>query len=199
MKNPYLILGLDENATFEEMEERYNELKAQYSEGRFASGQEGMDAARKLTELENAWREIQSRNVVAEKTDGAGDYAYIERLIKDGRFDDAQTVLDSITDRRGEWHYFQSVIYYQRDWLTECKKQLQDALSFEPNNAKYRAALERLNQVIGNANTNPNHLGRDNIIDEGSVAPEANGNALSNCCLAYCLASTCCDCMRCCM
>ena len=198
MKNPYQILGLDESATFEQMEERYKSLKAQYSEGRFAYGDEGAENARKLTELENAWQEILSRTVVAEKSEGAGDYAYIEKLIKDGRFDDAQTVLDSITDRRGEWHYYQSVIFYQRDWLTECKKQLQDALSFEPNNAKYRAALDRLNQVIGNAQTRPQDLGRDGYVDEGSM-PETNGNALSNCCLAYCVASTCCDCMRCCM
>ena len=35
MKNPYEILGLDENSSFEELEQRYNQLKAEYSEGRF--------------------------------------------------------------------------------------------------------------------------------------------------------------------
>ena len=197
MKNPYQILGIDSSATFEEMEQRYNELKAQYSEGRFAPGEEGADAARKLTELEDAWREISSYNVKAEKYDGSVDYEYIEKLIKDGRFDDAQTVLDSITDRGAEWHYYQSIIYYQRDWLLESKKQLLDAINLDPDNKKYLAALERLNEVIGNMGTRPENLGRDRIVDDGQ--PEVNGNALSNCCLAYCLASTCCDCMRCCM
>ena len=119
MKNPYQILGMEPDATFEELEARYNELKAEYGEGRFAPGEEGAEAARKLTELENAWREITSNNAKAEKYDGSVDYEYIERLIKDGRFDDAQTVLDSITDRGAEWHYYQSFIYYQRDWLLE--------------------------------------------------------------------------------
>ena len=197
MKNPYQILGLDQSATFAEMEERYNELKAEYSEGRFAPGEEGAEAARKLTELENAWREIMSRNVEVEKYDGAVDYEYIEKLIKDGRFDDAQTVLDSITDRGAEWHYYQSIIYYQRDWLSESKKQLLDAVNLDPDNKKYLAALDRLNEVIGNMKTNPQNLGRDYIVDDDQL--ERNSNTLSNCCLAYCVASTCCDCMRCCM
>ena len=197
MKNPYQILGIDPSATFEEMEKRYNELKAEYGEGRFAPGEEGAEAARKLTELENAWREITSQNARVEKSEGAVDYEYIERLIKDGRFDDAQTVLDSITDRGAEWHYYQSIIYYQRDWLFESKKQLLDAINLDPENKKYLAALDRLNEVIGNMNSNPNNLGRDQVVSD--TQPEVNGNALSNCCLAYCLASTCCDCMRCCM
>lgn len=85
MKNPYEILGLDENSSFEELEQRYNQLKAEYSEGRFKSGAEGAEAARKLTELESAWQDIKSRQAVAEAVDGggAGDFAYVDKLIKE--------------------------------------------------------------------------------------------------------------------
>ena len=107
MKNPYEILGLDENSSFEELEQRYNQLKAEYSEGRFKSGAEGAEAARKLTELESAWQDIKSRQAVAEAVDGegAGDFAYVDKLIKEQKYDEAQAVLDSMTVREGEGHF----------------------------------------------------------------------------------------------
>ena len=200
MKNPYEILGLDENSSFEELEQRYNQLKAEYSEGRFKSGAEGAEAARKLTELESAWQDIKSRQAVAEAVDGgrAGDFAYVDKLIKEQKYDEAQAVLDSMTVREGEWHYFQSIIYYKREWLSECKKQLEAAIACDPNNFKYKTALEKLNMVIGNANVDPRTLGKDNINQE-QMQMQQQGDMLSNCCLAYCLTSLCCDCTRCCM
>ena len=58
MKDPYSILGLDKSASKEELESKYKELKAVYSEGRFLAGAEGMKAARNLNDLENAWLDI---------------------------------------------------------------------------------------------------------------------------------------------
>lgn len=199
MKNPYEILGMDENSSFEELQARYEQLKAEYSEGRFKSGEEGADAARKLTELENAWQDIKSRQVVAEAVDGTGgdDFAYVDKLIKEQKYDEAQAVLDSMTVREGEWHYFQSIIYYKREWLTECKKQLEAAVACDPDNTKYKTALEKLNMVIGNANVDPRSLGQDRVGPDPVQMQQ--GDMLSNCCLAYCLTSLCCDCTRCCM
>ena len=107
-------------------------------------------------------------------------------------------MLDSMTVREGEWHYFQSIIYYKREWLSECKKQLEAAIACDLNNFKYKTALEKLNMVIGNANVDPRTLGKDNINQE-QMQMQQQGDMLSNCCLAYCLTSLCCDCTRCCM
>ncbi len=201
MKNPYDILGLDASVTFEEAEAKYKALKAEYSEGRFMPGAEGAEAARKLTELENAWAEIQSKAKVEKETESGNDYEYIDRLIKDGKYDAAQSILDGISVREGEWHYYQSIIYYKREWLSECKKQLEAAVACDPDNYKYRSALDKLNLVIGNANADPNKMGRENMHQQyvEEDYPHHQGDALSNCCQAYCCASMCCDCMRCCM
>ncbi len=205
MKNPYEILELNEDSSREELVSRYEELKEKYSEGRFLPGAEGAEAARKLTELENAWREIQSKLEVKEAVDesGGNDYAYIDKLIKEGRYDDAQAALDEISLREGEWHYFQSMIYYKREWLTECKKQLEAAISCDPYNNKYKVALDKLMIVMGNANANPQSLGRDTINGNGQYQQQyqeqPQGDALSNCCLMYMCSSLCCDCTRCCM
>lgn len=199
MKNPYEILGLNESCSFEELKARYEQLKNEYSEGRFRPGEEGNEAARKLTELEQAWQDISARQTVAEAVDGSGgnDFAYVDKLIKEQRYDEAQAALDSMTVREGEWHYFQSIIYYKREWLSECKKQLEAAIECDPGNAKYKTALEKLNMVIGSATVDPKTLGQDQIGPD-PVQMQQQGDMLSNCCLAYCLTSLCCDCMHCC-
>ena len=40
MKSPYEILGVTEEQSQQEIEERYKELKAKYGEQRFAAGEE---------------------------------------------------------------------------------------------------------------------------------------------------------------
>lgn len=201
MKDPYSILGISPDASSDELKVRYEELKAKYSEGRFAAGEEGNEAAKKLTELEQAWQDIQAKTVVAEETHGGGDYDYIDKLIKDHRYDEAQTVLDSINDRDGQWHYYQSIVYYKREWLTESKRQLEEAIACDPGNEKYRRALEKLKIVMGNADSDPRKMGRDTINDGQMNGDDMQRQAdtLSNCCLAYCVTSMCCDAMRCCM
>lgn len=203
MKNPYEILGLSEEASFDELQKRYEELKAEYGEGRFQPGEAGNEAARKLNELEQAWYDIQSKREAAEakKESGGSDFAYVDKLIKEQKYDEAQAELDAMTVREGEWHYFQSIVYYKREWLTESKKQLEAAVECDPDNQKYKTALEKLNIVIGNAQTDPRTLGSDTIAggDDPNLAAQQQGDFLSSCCLAYCLTSLCCDCTRCCM
>lgn len=201
MKNPYEILGLSQDSSKEELTARYESLKAEYSEGRFKSGAEGTECARKLTELEDAWRQITETQEVKEvNAEQGNDFGYVDKLIKEGRYDDAQAVLDGISQREGEWHYYQSIIYYKREWLTECRKHLETAISCDPYNNKYKMALDKLLIVMGNANANPQNLGRDNAQQNQQIYQEPihGGDMLSNCCTAYCCTSLCCDCMRCC-
>ena len=200
MRNPYEILGISEDSSREELTARYEQLKAEYSEGRFKSGAEGTENARKLTELEDAWRQITEKTEVKEvNAEQGNDFGYVDKLIKEGRYDDAQAVLDGMTLREGEWHYYQSIIYYKREWLTECRKHLETAIHCDPYNNKYKMALDKLLIVMGNANVNPQNLGRDQINQEQQMYQQLHGgDMLSNCCTAYCCTSLCCDCIRCC-
>ncbi|MDR0426254.1 MAG: hypothetical protein LBH24_03690 [Clostridiales bacterium] len=201
MKDPYAILGLDRESPPELLRARYEELRGIYSEGRFAPGDAGNEAARNLSELEEAWVTISERIAAKERTGDGSDLGYIDMLIRDGRYDEAQYKLDALSDRSAEWHYLQSIIYYKREWLSESKVQLETAVSLDPGNGRYRAALDKLNLVIGNPNTNADAL-NDGIRGQSQQfyeePPRQAGNTLSNCCLAYCLTSLCCDCVRCC-
>lgn len=201
MRDPYEILGIDREAGKEVAEDKYKELKARYQEERFLPGEAGNEAARKLNELEEAWKEISAETEkVQAKEEFGGDLGQIDQMIKDGKYDEAQTRLDAIADRNGEWHYLQSIIYYKREWMSECKTQLEMAVNKEPWNGKYRTALDKLNMIMGNPNTDPRTIGVDpNMqnpppMDDGRVC----GNACSNCCLAYCITDCCCSLTQCC-
>ena len=58
MKQYYELLGLTENATDEELETRYKLLREQYKEERWLDGEAGNNAAKALTKLDAAYKEI---------------------------------------------------------------------------------------------------------------------------------------------
>ena len=204
VKEPYKVLGLSEDSSFEELKARYEELKKQYGEQRFLAGEEGNEGARKLMELEEAWTAIQTdieRRTAKERF--GGDYGHIDELVKQGKYDEAQSMLDSVSDRTAEWHYFQALVFYKRDWLTESKQQLEMAVEMDPRNTKYKTALDKMNMVIGNPNTNAQNLGNNQQSQQqqqpyGDPNAAMGMNCLSNCCLAYCLTDCCCNLMQCC-
>lgn len=203
MKNPYSVLGLSAETPEEELRARYEQLKAEYGEQRFKAGAEGNEGARKLSELESAWEMITSdfEKKQQKETFGDGDYGVIDDLIKKGELDEAQARLDSVTERTAQWHYLQSIIFYKREWLSDSRKQLAIAVSLEPRNEKYKTALEKMDLVMGNPQTDPRVIGVDPGMQQMPAQPEGQmcgGNALSNCCMAYICTDCCCSMTRCC-
>lgn len=202
MKNPYAVLGLEKDSDPELIKAKYNELHDLYSEQRFKAGEEGNEGARKLQELEEAWSYIRADlDTQTKQCEFGGDYGKIDRLIRDGKYNEAQEALDSITDRRGEWHYMQSIVFYKREWLTESRTQLEMALQDEPNNAKYRSSLEKLNLAINNPGkkAQAQQQQQAQTMDQPTQQQQADNmsNCLSSCCCAYCLTDCLCSALRC--
>ncbi len=200
MDEYYAVLGLNSDASEQELKARYEELKAKYKEDRFLPGEEGNRAAMKLNELEEAWQKISDK---LESSRYSDDYERIAKTIKEKNYDKAQELLDEIVDRPAKWHFYQSQVYYYREWLVECRKQLTVAIDMDPSNEQYKTALEKLDTVMGNSKKDPHdvHVDGDDIDAARAQAGQAQANemnTLSNCCTAYCLTSLCCDTMSCC-
>lgn len=205
MKDPYKVLGLDKSADPELIKSKYQELHDLYGEQRFRSGEEGNEGARKLQELEEAWALISSdleREAV--KNAASGGLGQVDSLIRQGKYDEAQDVLDSIQNRDGEWHYMQAIVFYKREWLSESKTQLEMALREDPNNAKYRASLDKLGLSMGAGpqqhaapQSNGGQYNNQPPYNDGGQ-PQDMANCLSSCCCAYCLTDCLCNAMRCC-
>ncbi|MCL2556650.1 MAG: hypothetical protein FWE03_06540 [Firmicutes bacterium] len=210
MQDPYRILGLPAASPDEMLIARYQELRARFSEERFLEGEAGNEGARRLMELEDAWQfikqDMHKRSMGAsQNADGSfnadGGLVIVEALIKSGRFTEAQSELDSITIRDAEWHYYQAIVYYKREWLTESRNHLNIAISLDPNNTKYQEAAARLNNVMGNPNINPQSVGGQGNFNNmhGGRPAEAAGNALCRCCQAWaCMECLCCFASGCC-
>ena len=205
MKEFYEFLGLSESATDEEITARYNELKAKYSEDRWLDGEAGNEAAKNLTKLETAYREVMdSRKETKQNTEGKDAYEEISELLKENKLSEAQARLDAFNERSAEWHYLQAVVYYKKNWVNDSKKQLEIAMEMDPSNQKYRAAYGKMNarteqQYQQQQQQAQNPYARNASYDE----PEQMGgsNACSDCiscCYTYlcidCLFSLCCGC-----
>lgn len=204
MKEYYELLGLTETATDEEIVERYYELKAKYSEERWQDGEAGNEAARMLTKLETAYREITSaRKEQSKNTDGQNSFEEISELLKQDKIAEAQAKLDDFNERTAEWHYLQAVVFYKKNWTNESKKQLEIAMQMDPDNVKYRNAYGKMNakndyEQRSAHQQNPYSHGYSSM-DGGDQM--GGGSACSNCiscCYTYlcvdCLFSLCCGC-----
>lgn len=156
MNDKYKLFDLTENCTDEEFEQAYQQKRKIYAENRFLEGHEGNDAAKKLTELDMAYRDIKAerreRQSGYQQTDGNA-YSKIEELIRKGELQSAQFELDQFNDRSAEWHYLQAVIFYKKNWNNESKKQLEIAMQMDANNEKYRNSYNKLEEKMREENT----------------------------------------------
>ncbi len=201
MQENYKILGISENASIEEVEVAYNELKAKYSKERFLEGEAGNNAAKMLTKIETAYHEIiSSKKFTDSKKKVFVDFSEVEIAIKNGNITKAQEILDDISNRNAEWHYLQSVIFYKKNWSNESKKQLEIALSMEPHNPKYQTAYEKLKQKMeyaerqfhsGNANFNQNTASGER---DRQMGGNACGSMAECCCYSLCINALCNSC-----
>ena len=186
MKEYYELLGLTESATDEEIETRYKLLREQYKEERWLDGEAGNNAAKALTKLDAAYKEIMSsRKETSKNSSGVDAYAEISELLKQDRIAEAQARLDDFNERPAEWHYLQAVVFYKKNWTNESKKQLEIAMEMDPNNIKYRAAYGKMNakndfeqQSAYQRSQNPYSNTNTRPYDDGE---QMGGNACSEC------------------
>ena len=196
------MLGLTETATDEEITARYEELREKYKEERWLDGEAGNEAARNLTKLETAYREIMtSRKERKENTQGQNTFEEISALLKEDKIAQAQTLLDECNERTAEWHYLQAVVFYKKNWTNDSKKQLEIAMEMDPDNVKYRNAYGKMNAKNDyekqSAGQTQNPYANSAPLDDNQMGGNACSNCLS-CCYTYlcvdCLFSLCCGC-----
>jgi curved DNA-binding protein CbpA len=204
--NYYELFGLTPDATDEELEAAYLRLREQYREERWLDGEAGNEAARKLTQLEAAYKELTAERKQQRKTEsGTTDsYEEISRLLKEGKINEAQSLLDEFNERTAEWHYLQAVVFYKKNWMNESKKQLEIAMQMDPNCVKYRDAYGKLNaKAEYDSKQKREQPNNPYSTEQSTEEPQqmGGGNLCSNCCSCCytylcidCLFSMCCGC-----
>ena len=148
--NPFVILGIDQNASQREILEAYRTKRAQYQEHLFDEGEAGAQAARMLEQLDNAYQQAMESAQEASTVTGEGESAFeaVKQAIRNKDVETAQRELDKMSTRGAEWHYYQSIVFYEKNWLNDSKKQLELAIEMDSSNPKYSRALENLKKKI---------------------------------------------------
>lgn len=204
----YEILGVSEYSSDQEITEAYGKLREKYAEERFLEGEKGNEAAKKLTQLENAYSEIMRvRKEQQSFTDNDSLYSAVDKALKANDISKAQELLDSFDERGAEWHYLQSVVFYKKKWMNDCKKQLEIAISLDDNNQKYKDAYNKLLEKMkaSQTATNNNSNNQDwNKSGTGRNAQNANYNYNEpqmggSSCVEFCCQMALCNmCLNCC-
>ena len=160
MNNPYEILGVSENASDEEIKKAYRKLAKQYHPDNYVNNPLKDLAAEKMKSINEAYDQIQKLRAGSGNTNqgsrsysgyngnnagGNSGYARIRTLINSRRINEAETLLNGMTDRNAEWHFLMGLVYYSKGWLQDARNEINTACSMDPYNREYTTWQQRLN------------------------------------------------------
>lgn len=169
MSDPYVFLGVDRNATDEQIKDAYRALARKYQDDSYTAGPLKDVAAQKMRELDEAYdaimNERRGQGTASGKSQyrgytnygnasydaysyGGSQFSDIRAKINAGRIDDAETILDGIppAQRSAEWYFLKGQIQQRRGWFDEAYKNYSSACQMDPGNREYAAAFNALNQ-----------------------------------------------------
>lgn len=162
MKNPYEILGVDKNATDDDIKKAYRDLARKYHPDNYVDNPLADLAAEKMKDINEAYDKIieMRKSRGGQKTNSysstSTNYPDIRSMISSGRYEDAQQLLDGvpIASRDAEWYYLNGVVAKCRGWFDQAYSSFSTAVQMDPSNIEYRTAFNSMNH--GRAGYNPN-------------------------------------------
>lgn len=194
MNDPYKVLGVDKNATPEEIKKAYRKLAKKYHPDNYANNPLSDLAEEKFKEINEAYETLcgsgsgsggYSGSSYSGHTysGGAGNFSQIRNLINMNRVDEADALLEQMQNHNAEWFYLKGLVYMKRGWYTQGLNFIRQAVNLEPSNFEYRATLNNyINQTRQYGQSGYN-MGR------------MDSNSACNCCSNLLCADCCCECM----
>ena len=157
MKDPYMTLGVSRDATDEEIKKAYRTLARKYHPDNYAGSDLADVAEEKMKEINEAYDMI-GKMRAAGGTGGSytggsssqgytsGNYAEIRYRINEGRFSDAEILLDAIpaSQRGAEWNFLKGCVMMQRGYYFDAQKYIETACYLDPTNMEYRQVKQRM-------------------------------------------------------
>ncbi len=159
MKDPYSVLGVDKNATDDEIKNAYRELARKYHPDNYTDNPLSDLASEKMKEINEAYDSIMNRRRGGKNTyegnytdSGSTAFPEVRQLINQGRLEQAQEVLDGVPpgNRNAEWYFLNGTVLYRRGWFDQAYTSFATACRMEPSNPEYRNALNRAQRQSGN-------------------------------------------------
>ena len=161
MKDPYSVLGVNKNATDDEIKNAYRELARKYHPDNYQDNPLSELAGEKMKEINEAYDSIMNRrrsgkndtyNANYSGGNTTTDFPEVRQLINQGRLEQAQEVLDGVPpqSRNAEWYFLNGTVLYRRGWFDQAYTSFATATRMDPVNPEYRNALNRAQRQTGN-------------------------------------------------
>ncbi|MGM9642483.1 MAG: DnaJ domain-containing protein [Eubacteriales bacterium] len=158
MRDPFSILGVDRNASEDEIKKAYRKLARENHPDKFTDPAERDRASEKMKEINAAYEEIQKIKSGRgssyygddhySESSASGDerYAAVRVHINAHRIAEAEAVLSSVpqNERNAEWYYLRGVTLLMRGNIMDAARCFDIACQRDPDNEEYRAAREQL-------------------------------------------------------
>lgn len=170
MNNPYVVLGIREGASEEEIKKAYREQVKKYHPDQYQDNPLSSLAEEKLKELNEAYdylmknasprRESTNYNT-SRSWNNQGDNDFFNQVrvhVNSGNVKVAEDMLNGYSNRTAPWYYLKGLIFMRKGWYDEAYSHLQTAVNMDPSNFEYRNALNRMNTA--NNNYRGNAFGR---------------------------------------
>ncbi len=192
MKDPYSVLGVDKNASDEEVKRAYRDLARKYHPDNYADNPLSDLAAEKMKEINDAYDDIM--NMRRNNTSGgysssygtASEFSDVRDMITKGQIDKAQIVLDGVPvdKRNAEWYFLSGTVQYKRGYFDGAYTSFSTATRMDPSNLEYAEAFRRIQRQASGGFRNP-YRSSNNM----------GGNDACDCCTSLICADCCCEAM----
>lgn len=159
MKDPYKVLGISRDATDDEVKKAYRELARKYHPDNYAGNPLADLVEEKMKDINEAYDQIQKERASgrSSSTSGYSDaggqyeagesrYPEIRRFINNGRYSEAELVLNSVSEseRDAEWNFLKGCVLIRRGAYFDAVKYFETACYMDPSNQEYKAALDNI-------------------------------------------------------
>lgn len=191
-KDPYEILGVPRNATKEQIKKAYIELAKKYHPDKYQNNPLSELAEEKFKEIQEAYDYLMKnkgsynsesyRSSYSNSSSSNSVFVEVRNFINMGRFDQANSILESYPERTAEWYFLKSVIYAKQGFLNQANSFLAEALRLDPANPEYLNFKAQLSRYAGGF-TNPYAGGRGDMDMANQLCCQC---ASCMCCLQMC-------------
>lgn len=195
MRDPYEVLGVKRGASQEEIKKAYRELAKKYHPDNYANNPLSDLAEERFKEINEAYEQLSggarssgsyntgSTGYNARPGRGAGEFAQIRNLINLSRIDEAERMLDAMSNKTAEWFFLKGIIFLRRGWHDQGINFIRQACNMDPSNHEYRSTLNQINAQT------------QQYRNVGSPMGGVGGCSACDMCQGLICADCCCECM----